>query len=92
MPKAATWGVLEKKVFLEISQNSQENSCATDSFLIKSLEQVLSCEFWEISKNTLFYRTPQDDILSKPNVWKYFVDVFFYNFKVLKLKTSIADS
>ena len=24
-----------KKVFLEISQNSQENSCARDSFLIK---------------------------------------------------------
>ena len=24
-----------KKVFLEISQNSQENTCATDSFLIK---------------------------------------------------------
>ena len=24
-----------KKMFLEISQNSQENSCARDSFLIK---------------------------------------------------------
>ena len=24
-----------KKVFLEISQNSQENTCARDSFLIK---------------------------------------------------------
>ena len=30
------------KVFLEISQNSQENTCA----------QVFSCEFCEISKNT----------------------------------------
>ena len=31
-----------KMVCLEISQNSQ----------------VFSCEFWEISKNTFFYRTP----------------------------------
>ena len=38
-----------KKVFLEISQNSQENTCARVSFLIKL--QVFSCEFCEISKN-----------------------------------------
>ena len=59
-----------KKVFLEISQNSQENTCARDSFLIKlqaeacnfikkkTLAQVFSCEFCEISKNTFSYRTP----------------------------------
>ena len=53
-----------KKVFLEISQNSQENVCARVSFLIKlhasglqilvkkRLAQVFSCEFCEISKNT----------------------------------------
>ena len=34
-PEAATRGVLWKKVFLEISQNSQENTCARDSWLIK---------------------------------------------------------
>ena len=33
--KAATSGVLEEKVFLEISQNSQENTCVRVSFLIK---------------------------------------------------------
>ena len=33
--EAATRGVLWKKVFLEISQNSQENTCARVSFLIK---------------------------------------------------------
>ena len=33
-----------KKVFLEISQNSQENTCA------------ISCEFWEIY--SFFYKTP----------------------------------
>ena len=59
-----------KKVFLEISQNSQENICARFSFLIKlqasdrqfyekkTLAQVLSCEFYEIFKKTFSYRTP----------------------------------
>ena len=60
-----------KKMFLEILQNSQENTCARVSFLIKlqvwekketikkeTLTQVISCEFWEISKNTFFHRTP----------------------------------
>ena len=47
-----------KKKFLEISQNSQENTCARDSFLPESLTQMFSCEFCEISKNTFFYRTP----------------------------------
>ena len=57
-------GFYNKKLFLEISQISQENTCARVSFLIKlqswacnfikkeSLAQVLSCEFCEISKNT----------------------------------------
>ena len=52
------------KMFLEISQNSQENTCARLSFLIKlqaeacnfikkeTLIQVFSCEFCE------FYTTP----------------------------------
>ena len=39
-----------KKVFLEISQNSQVADEAS--------AQVFSCEFWEISNNTFFYRTP----------------------------------
>ena len=34
-PEATTSGVLWKKVFLEMSQNSQENTCARVSFLIK---------------------------------------------------------
>ena len=33
--EAATRGVLSKKVLLEISQNSQENTCARVSFFIK---------------------------------------------------------
>ena len=57
-----------KKVFIKISQNPQENTCARVSFLIKlqawglikkeDLAQLFSCEFCEISKNTLFYRKP----------------------------------
>ena len=52
-----------KKVFLESSQNSQENNCAQVSFcrcnFIKkeALAQEFSCEFCEISKNTFSYRT-----------------------------------
>ena len=55
----------KKKVFLEISQKSQENTCARVSFFNKvaglykknfikkvTLAQVFSCEFCEISKNT----------------------------------------
>ena len=59
-----------KKVFLEISQNSQKNTSARFSFLIKrqvagcnfiekeTLALVFFCEFCEISKNTFFHRTP----------------------------------
>ena len=48
-----------KKVFLEISQISQESTCARVSFLIKlrasgNLINLFSCEFCEISKSTFF--------------------------------------
>ena len=51
-----------ENLFLEISQNSQENNCARVSILIKlqscdfikieTLAQVFSCEFCEISNDT----------------------------------------
>ena len=60
-----------KEVFLEISQNSQQSSCARACFLIKlqasglqlyikkeTLIQLFSSEFSEISKNTVLCRTP----------------------------------
>ena len=59
-----------KKLFLDIPQNSQENTCARVSFLIKlqaetcnfikkePLAQVFSCEFCEISTNIFLHRTP----------------------------------
>ena len=59
-----------KKVFLEIAQNSPENTCTRVSFfnkvaglrpatlLKKLLAQVFSCESCGVSKNTFSYRTP----------------------------------
>ena len=55
-----------QKLFLKISQNSQKNTCARVSFLIKlqaselqlykkeALALVFSWEFFEIFKNTFF--------------------------------------
>ena len=69
-PEAATRGVLCKKVFLEISQNSQENSCARISFLIKLQawlatllkkrlwQRCLPVNFTEFLRTTFSYRTP----------------------------------
>ena len=58
---------LVKKVFLNISQNPQENTCARAFFLIKLQPATLlkkgsgrgfSSELCEIFKNTVFYRKP----------------------------------
>ena len=59
-------GCSVKKVFLEISQNPQENTWGRVSFLIKlqtsffikkeTLAQVFSCDFCQISKNNLISR------------------------------------
>ena len=73
--EAGTGGVLSEKVLLEILQNSQENTCARVSFLIKHL---LSCEFCEISKNTFSYKTPPGDCFWKQS----FIDVL----KIVVLK------
>ena len=41
------------EVLLKISQNSQENTCASET-----LAQLFSCEFYKKFKNTFFYRAP----------------------------------
>ena len=62
-PVAVTEAVTQrysvKKVFLEILENSRENTCARACNFIKgdTLPQVFSCEFCKISKNTFFYKT-----------------------------------
>ena len=53
-------------MFLETSQNSEENTCARVSFLIKlqacnfikKETQVFSCDFCKTPKNNFSYRTP----------------------------------
>ena len=59
VPEAVTQICSVKNVFLEILQNSQENTCARVSVLIKffkkeTLAQVFYSEFCEISKSTFF--------------------------------------
>ena len=63
--EAATRVVPWKKVFLKISQNSVENSCAKScrpdscNFIKKeTLAQVFSYEFFEIFKNIFCSGTP----------------------------------
>ena len=70
LPEAVVQMCSVKNVFLEISQNSQENTCARVSFLTKlqasvwnfikeeNLALVFSYEFYEVSKNTFFHRIP----------------------------------
>ena len=53
-------------MFLNISQNSQENTCARETPTL-SLAQVFSCEFCEISKNTFFDRAPPVAVSSNNN-------------------------
>ena len=60
-------------MFLEILQNLQESTSIRVSFLIKlqasvcnfmkkgTLALLFSCEFFEISRNTFFHRTPLGD-------------------------------
>ena len=66
------WRCSFKKIFLKISRNSQENTCARVYFLIcwysrrrqawglqkETLAQVFSCEFCKMFKKTFVHRTP----------------------------------
>ena len=70
---AATGGVLWKKEVLEISQNSQENTCARATFIIKLLNFIKKKDsgkgvfpwiLWKF-KEHLFNRTPLDDCLKR---------------------------
>ena len=69
--EAVAWKCSVKKMFIEISQYSQESTCASVSFLIKlqasaydfieedTLAQVFSCEFRKNSRNKFSYRAPR---------------------------------
>ena len=63
-------------MFLEILQNSEKNTCARASFLLKKrLAQVFSCEICEISKSTFFtvHLTTTSSFMT--NSWHIFVYV-----------------
>ena len=78
--------VFYKKVFLKNSQNSEENTCARVSFLIKlqasalnfikkeALAQVFSREFCKIFKNTFSTEHLRATALAvrNYNYWAYF--------------------
>ena len=67
-PKAVAQTCSVKKVFLEISQNSQENTCA--NFIKKeALAQVLSCEFSKKFLRTPFFTEHLRWLLLKHRPW-----------------------
>ena len=52
--RSSHWRCSVKKVFLEISQNSQKNTQACNFVKKETLAHVVSCEFGEISNRKLF--------------------------------------
>ena len=76
-----------KNGVLKISQNSKENICVVVSFLkcfrpqacnfikIETPTQVLSCDFWQIFKNSFFHRTPP--VVASVSYYVY-VDIIFW--------------
>ena len=58
LSEAVVWRCSVGKVFLEISQNSQENTCARVSFLIKLQAWAIPVNFAKFLRTPFFYRTP----------------------------------
>ena len=97
--EAASGGLLQENVFFNILHNSQENTCARVSFLIKK-RLWLRCfpvNFFAKFLRRLFYRKPLGDcfwqlllifqiISKKLNVFSvvlYFKSIFFININIL---------
>ena len=74
---AVVWRFSVTKVFLKISQDSQEITCARVSFLAcnfikkESLAQVFSFRFCEISKNTVSHRHLRGLLIDQVKFTKY---------------------
>ena len=93
-PEAVARRCSVKKVLLEISQNSQENTRARVSFLKKFIRKatvahVFSCEFCLISKNNFFaehLRTATSEKMLQ------FRDFFKFRFKYKANLTSIPSA
>ena len=78
--EAATRGVLRKKVFWEISQNPQENTCARVSFLIK-------LQASGHIRNIYIYRAYSDDCFCSFKIHLIWVHLKFH-YKLLFCSTS----
>ena len=83
-----------KKVFLEIWQNSQENTCARASFLIKArpatllkvtLAQVFFYQFCNISKNNFF----TEDLWATASEHKYWPGGISLKIEVLNISGNL---
>ena len=57
---AATGGVLWKDVFLNISQNSQENTCVRASFLIVFVKKETPVQVFTVNVTKFFRTAPVD--------------------------------
>ena len=73
-----------KKVFLEISQNAQENTCIKVSFF-RRLAQVFSWEFWGISKNTFFTEYLRETV-SVINMYGTIYVLYCTTYQISKMK------
>ena len=82
--ETATGSCYITKAFLEILQNSQENTCTRASFL------KFSCEIWKIYKSTFSYRTSPvavsgfSKISTNKHCFRYRYHIFMY-FRLLLL-------
>ena len=76
-----------KKVFLEISQNSEESTCARVAFLMKlqankeTLTQVFSCEFAKFQRTT-FVTEHRSRLLLKIDIKQVYVQLHFLTIPV----------
>ena len=81
--EAVTEGVLQKKVFLKISQNSQENTCARVSFLINCtlrpvrmlLKLLGHSDFPSATKVNVHKITPLLYIFSDGTIYSYYTSM-----------------
>ena len=75
-------GVFCKKMLLEISQNSQGNTCTRFSLLIKTLAQAFSCKFWEIFKNNVLEKLLEDCFC----LWSVISNAFWTLIRIIAVK------
>ena len=74
--EADTGGVLCEKMFSEISQNSQENTCIKNSFIKReTLAQVFLCGFCQILKNAFLRNTSGRLLLQSASSPLYFESI-----------------